>query len=77
MKDMKKASRLEPFLPHLQEADAFLEARKETGLEEQVRYFKKLVEEYRVSLFAPELGTAIPVSPKRLIGAWKKISPLL
>jgi len=77
MKDMKKASGLEPFLPYLQEADAFLEAKKGTGPEEQIRYFKKLVDEYRVSLFAPELGTAMPVSPKRLIGAWKKISPLL
>jgi ATP-dependent helicase HrpA len=28
--------------------------------------FRWLLEEYRVSIFAQELGTAVPVSPKRL-----------
>ncbi|MEN9678542.1 MAG: hypothetical protein RIS76_4438, partial [Verrucomicrobiota bacterium] len=28
--------------------------------------FRWLLEEYKVSLFAQELGTAAPVSPKRL-----------
>jgi ATP-dependent helicase HrpA len=28
--------------------------------------FRWLLEEYKVSLFAQELGTAVPVSPKRL-----------
>ena len=32
----------------------------------RVEEFRWLVEEYKVSLFAQELGTAVPVSPKRL-----------
>ena len=32
-----------------------------------------MLEEYRVSLFAQELGTSIPVSAKRLDRQWAKI----
>ena len=32
-----------------------------------------MLEEYRVSLFAQKLGTAIPVSPKRLEQQWAKL----
>jgi ATP-dependent helicase HrpA len=32
-----------------------------------------MLEEYRVSLFAQKLGTAIPVSPKRLEQQWAKV----
>ena len=32
-----------------------------------------MVEEYKVSLFAQELGTAFPVSPKRLEEHWGQI----
>ena len=39
--------------------------------------FEKLIDEYRVFVFAPELGTAIPVSPKRLNEVWKRLSALL
>ena len=31
-----------------------------------VEEFRWMVEEYKVSLFAQELGTAVPVSPQRL-----------
>jgi ATP-dependent helicase HrpA len=65
-KDMAKASRLEPFLLHLNEAKNSLDTKRETELEEEIRQFETLIDEYRVSVFAPELGTAIPVSPKRL-----------
>jgi ATP-dependent helicase HrpA len=34
--------------------------------------FRWLLEEYRVSLFAQRLGTAVRVSEKRLADAWKK-----
>jgi ATP-dependent helicase HrpA len=77
LKDRAKASRLEPFLLHLKEANAHLEAKKEAELEEEIRHFEKLIDEYRVSVFAPELGTAIPVSPKRLSGAWERLTALL
>ncbi|MCP1726800.1 ATP-dependent helicase HrpA [Natronospira proteinivora] len=36
-------------------------------------HYRWLIEEYRVSLFAQELGTAEPVSPKRLNAAWESL----
>lgn len=35
--------------------------------------FRWLIEEYRVSLFAQELGTSVKVSPKRLDDAWRLV----
>jgi ATP-dependent helicase HrpA len=35
--------------------------------------YRWMLEEYRVSLFAQKLGTAIPVSPKRLEQQWAKV----
>ena len=34
--------------------------------------YRWLLEEYRVSLFAQELGTAVPVSAKRLDRKWSQ-----
>ncbi len=38
-------------------------------------HYRWMLEEYRVSLFAQELGTAYPVSQKRLDSQWAKVSP--
>ena len=60
-KDLKKAERVKPF----DEALKSLEARVDADpvlLDE----FRWMLEEYRVSVFAQELGTARTVSPKRL-----------
>jgi ATP-dependent helicase HrpA len=39
--------------------------------------FRWMLEEYRVSLFAQQLGTAAPVSAKRLADAWaKRLAPV-
>lgn len=35
--------------------------------------YRMLVEEFRVSVFAPELGTAVPVSEKRLARQWQEV----
>lgn len=35
--------------------------------------YRWLLEEYRVSLFAQKLGTAVKTSPKRLAAAWKSV----
>ena len=35
--------------------------------------FRWMLEEYRVSLFAQELGTAQRISPRRLTAAWDSI----
>ncbi|MEA1867279.1 MAG: ATP-dependent RNA helicase HrpA [Thermodesulfobacteriota bacterium] len=77
LKDMVKAAGLKPFLLHLNEAKTHLESKKETELEEEIRHFETLIDEYRVSIFAPELGTAIPVSPKRLSEAWERLRAIL
>jgi ATP-dependent helicase HrpA len=39
----------------------------------EVAAYRWMLEELRVSLFAQELGTAMPVSPKRLDEAWAKV----
>ena len=57
-KDTEKAKALAPFLPGSEFAKALPQQNRET--------FRWLLEEYRVSLFAQELGTAQPVSEKRL-----------
>lgn len=77
IKDMTKASGLQPFLSHLNEAKNSLNTDITKELAEAIKHFEKLIDEYRVSLFAPELGTSIPVSPKRLFAAWERIRPLL
>jgi ATP-dependent helicase HrpA len=36
-------------------------------------HYRWMLEEYRVSLFAQQLGTALPVSAKRLDAQWAKV----
>lgn len=43
-----------------------------SGLNEDLRSFRWMLEEYRVSLFAQPLGTSIPVSGKRLEKEWQR-----
>jgi ATP-dependent helicase HrpA len=58
----KDAERVRLLAPH---------ARKAVGVSRSSRYYW-LVEEYRVSLFAQELGTAESVSPNKLERAWEE-----
>ena len=37
------------------------------------REYARLVEEFRVSVFAPELGVGAPVSEKRLTERWREV----
>jgi ATP-dependent helicase HrpA len=41
----------------------------------QLGLYRWMIEEMRVSLFAQELKTAIPVSPRRLAEQWAKVQP--
>ena len=63
-KDQERARQLAPYVAALKELQAWPApppaARRETET------FRWMVEEFKVSLFAQELGTAVPVSPKRL-----------
>jgi len=43
---------------------------------EQLDYYRWMIEEYRVSLFAQELKTLFPVSEKRLKKYWGEISDI-
>ncbi len=72
-KDRAKASRLKPFLLHLKEARAFLGKNNTAEFRAEIGLFERLLEEYRVSVFAPEVGTAEPVSPRRLSEEWKRL----
>jgi len=72
-KDRVKASRLGPFLLHLKKADTFLKEKNTPEFKAEIDYFERLIEEYRVSIFAPELGTVLPVSPRRLSEEWKRL----
>jgi len=64
VKDKERAQLIAPYLAKQkwlrENPPKFTEAR---ALAEEFRW---MVEEYKVSLFAQELGTAVPVSPKRL-----------
>ncbi|RXK54712.1 ATP-dependent RNA helicase HrpA [Oleiharenicola lentus] len=62
-KDAQRAAELAPFVAA---------ARKPAAAESEFRW---LVEEFRVSLFAQELGTAEPVSAVRLKRAWEDLAP--
>ncbi len=75
-KDRRKAEQARPFV------EAFDRLHKkitESGSLEKKKAageFRWLVEEFKVSLFAPELKTSVPVSPKRLTVKLKEIKSL-
>ena len=71
LKDLQKARRLQPVLNRLLQ----LNERKKLSMvcREEIALYRHMVEEYRVSIFAAELGTAFPVSEKRLEQQWKKL----
>jgi ATP-dependent helicase HrpA len=51
-------------------ADHSMRGRRDAEL---MRY-RWMLEEYRISVFAQELGTAMRVSPERLESQWRKVS---
>ena len=64
VKDKERAQLIAPYIAKLQAFQAnppkSIEARR------RIEEFRWMVEEYKVSVFAQELGTAFPISPKRL-----------
>jgi len=64
VKDRERAGQIAPYLARLKA----LRANPPAGLasRQRVEEFRWMVEEFKVSLFAQELGTAFPISPKRL-----------
>jgi len=68
-KDRRNYGEIEPYMKRLIEAVTSKGANRP-----EVVDYRWMVEEYRVSLFAQQLGTTQPVSPKRLDRQWKKAS---
>lgn len=73
-KDVKKNLRIEPFAAKLK---LFSPSASHTGsCRRAIAQYKLMVEEFRVSVFAPELGTVIPVSEKRLQQKWVELEDI-
>jgi ATP-dependent helicase HrpA len=69
VKDREKAAQIEPYAAAYDELRVNKRQRAASLIEE----LRWMLEEFRVSLFAQELGTAFPVSPKRLDAQLTKI----
>ena len=67
--DLARDAQLSPYWERYRAALARRDARDRAALDE----FRWMIEEYRVSLFAQELRTPQPVSPKRLDAKWADI----
>jgi len=70
-KDEAKAARLAPFVNRL--ATMPKSWRPGPTGRELLAQYRHMVEEFKISLFAPELGTLMPVSEKRLQEAWRLV----
>ncbi|CAK8712838.1 ATP-dependent RNA helicase HrpA [Candidatus Electronema aureum] len=66
LKDEEKAKRVLPFIERLRELERRNAGPRCAACREEIRLCRRMVEEFRVSVFAPEMGTAFPVSEKRL-----------
>ncbi|MBW1698887.1 MAG: ATP-dependent RNA helicase HrpA [Deltaproteobacteria bacterium] len=76
-RDRSRALQLQPYKEVL---DRFLKELNNTASEEKLRMIEEffwLIEEYKVSLFAQELKTAVPVSRKRLDSKIQEINRML
>uniref|UniRef100_UPI0040578F1D DUF3418 domain-containing protein n=1 Tax=Candidatus Electronema sp. TaxID=2698783 RepID=UPI0040578F1D len=66
LKDEEKAKRVQPVVERLRELERRNAGPRCAACREEIRLCRRMVEEFRVSVFAPEMGTAFPVSEKRL-----------
>jgi len=64
-KDAAKAAKVKPFTDKLEEMPGQVPSPSEEQ-RQALEEYRWLVEEYKISVFAPEMKTARPVSPKRL-----------
>jgi ATP-dependent helicase HrpA len=70
VKDKERERQLEPFIVALREAERSPRSKARSQLLEEYRW---MIEEFRVSLFAQELGTSVPISAKRLAQQLERI----
>jgi ATP-dependent helicase HrpA len=64
VKDKERAQQIVPYLAALKKLET--NSPKPAEARRRLEEFRWMVEEFKVSLFAQELGTAVPVSPQRL-----------
>ena len=76
-KDRLKAVQLSKFVEALDSLLQSLSAETSDRKREALEQYFWMVEEYNVSLFAQELGTAVPVSQKRLEKKWSEIQRMI
>ncbi len=76
-KDRVKADRLAPFVKKLDAVIASLDANASADKRSAVEEFFWMIEELKVSLFAQELKTAIPISEKRIEERYKEITRMV
>ena len=72
-KDQEKVKQILPYLDAIQKLNAKIPA-AEPARRAAVEEFRWLIEEFKVSVFAQELGTAQPVSTKRLNERLRELS---
>ena len=64
VKDKERGQQLAPYVTALRQLEA--NPPNTAADRRQLAELRRMVEEFKVSLFAQELGTAVPVSPQRL-----------
>jgi ATP-dependent helicase HrpA len=72
-RDLEKLQEFEPYWQRFEERAQ--RHASQNILDPELQQMRWMLEEYRVSLFAQKLGTALPVSPKRLDQQWAKVQP--
>jgi ATP-dependent helicase HrpA len=73
-KDAMKEAQIRPHIENL--AQICSRDMDSTELHDLVREYRILLEEYRISLFSPEIKTRLPVSAKKLEQLWQAIRQL-
>jgi len=76
-KDRRKAEQVEPFTDALARLRKGFDADTSPEKKAAVEEFRWMIEEFRVALFAPEVKTAHPVSPKRLAARIREIEEMV
>ncbi|MGQ9801997.1 MAG: ATP-dependent RNA helicase HrpA [Candidatus Saccharicenans sp.] len=76
-KDRTKAAQVEPFLAELERLGRLLRKNPSPEKERLLFELRWMIEEFKISLFAPEIKTAFPVSAKRLATRIREIEARL
>ncbi|MDD8020703.1 MAG: ATP-dependent RNA helicase HrpA [Acidobacteriota bacterium] len=76
-KDRAKATQVEPFESEYDRLSRLLRQKNLTENEQQLLELRWMIEEFKISVFAPEIKTAFPVSAKRLTAKIKEIEDRL